>query len=142
MARPTRITVIGAAAFAVLVLLGGFAASAATRVNVGLSQSLRMSVKGSASSVVVSNPTIADVTVVDAHSVIVLGKGYGATQIMVFDMKGRLLLDSVVTVTAPQQDQITLHRGVTANEFTCSPRCEPDSAKSATADAAAQQPPS
>jgi Flp pilus assembly secretin CpaC len=119
-----------AAFLAVLSLLGAAtAAHAASRVTVGINQGLRLSVGGSAANVVVANPAIADVTVVDAHSVIILGKGYGTTQIMVLDSTGRLLMDSIVTVNAPSEGQMTVYRGPTAQQYDCSPRCEADSAK-------------
>lgn len=134
MGRSTRTTLFHATLFhagivTALAVLGVAAASAASRVSVGLSQSVRLAVAGSVANVVVSNPAIADVTVVDGHSVIVIGKGYGATQIMVLDNSGHLLLDSFVTVTAPQDGQMTLFRGVAQHEFNCSPRCEADSNK-------------
>ena len=120
-------------AFALALAAFGIAApaSAASLANVGLNQSLRLPIGGSVANVVVSNPAIADVTVVDGHSVIVVGKGYGTTQIMVLDAVGRLLLDSIVTVTAPPQGQMTLYRGPAPQQFNCSPRCEADSTKPA-----------
>ncbi len=75
MGRTTQVKALRVAGLAVLALLSAAVAQAASRVNVGLSQGVRLMVGGSAASVVVSNPAIADVTVVDAHSIIVLGKG-------------------------------------------------------------------
>ena len=115
---------------AVSLLSAATAAQAASHVNVGINQGLRLPVGGSAANVVIANPAIADVTVVDAHSVIILGKGYGTTQIMVLDSAGRLLMDSIVTVNAPAEGQMTVYRGPAAQQYDCSPRCEADSAKS------------
>ncbi len=56
---------------------------------------------------------------------------------MVMDSTGRLLLDSIVTVTAPPEGQMTLYRGSAPQQFNCSPRCEPDSAKPGAGPAAA-----
>ena len=133
MGRTTRNTVKCTAALAVFLLWGAAVAHAASRVNVGLNQGVRLQVAGAAANVVVSNPTIADVTMVDSHSVIVLGKGYGTTQIMVMDLAGHLLLDSVVTVNAPSEGQMTIYRGGVPQQYNCSPRCEADSAKAAAA---------
>jgi Flp pilus assembly secretin CpaC len=130
MGRATRISLTALAAVAIL--LGADPVAAASRANVGLNQSLRLSVGGSAANVVIGNPAIADVTVVDAHSVIILGKGYGATQIMVLDINGHLLMDTIVTVTAATEGQITLYRGAAPQQFSCAPRCEIDSTKSTT----------
>jgi Flp pilus assembly secretin CpaC len=140
MGFPTRNALIRVAIVAAIALIGA-TADAASRVNVGVNQSLRIGVNGSAANVVVSNTAIADVTVVDAHSVIVQGKGYGSTQVMVFDTTGRLLLDSVVTVTAPPEGQMTLYRGGVAQQYNCSPRCEADSSKSSGGSMAASSAP-
>jgi Flp pilus assembly secretin CpaC len=119
-----------AAILAALGLLSAAAAvHAASRVTVGINQGLRLQVGGSAANVVIANPAIADVTVVDAHSVIILGKGYGTTQIMVLDSTGRLLMDRIVTVNAPAEGQMTVYRGPLAQQYDCSPRCEADGAK-------------
>ena len=137
MGRTPLFTAKRAALLAALSLLSAAtAAQAASHVNVGLNQGLRLQVGGSAANVVIANPAIADVTVVDAHSVIILGKGYGTTQVMVLDSTGRLLMDSIVTVNAPAEGQMTVYRGPLAQQYDCSPRCEVDSAKSAPAAAA------
>jgi Flp pilus assembly secretin CpaC len=126
MRRPARHFLVRTS-LALLVTMSAATVDAATRVSVGVNQSLRMGVAGQAGNVVVGNAAIADVTVVDSHSVIVQGKGYGSTQIMVLDINGRVLLDSIVTVTAPSEGQMTLYRGSTPRQFSCSPRCELDS---------------
>ena len=94
--------------------------STVIRVN----QSRRIVLRGAAANVIVGDPAVADVSVIDAHSVILLGKGYGATDVLVMDRAGRTLLDDHVTVTAPESGVVTLHRGVNAVEYTCSPRCQ------------------
>jgi Flp pilus assembly secretin CpaC len=140
MGFPSRNALIRAAVLAAIALIGA-TADAASRTNVGLNQSLRIGVNGSAANVVISNATVADVTVVDAHSVIVQGKSYGTTQIMVFDTTGRLLLDSVVTVTAPAEGLVTLYRGGVAQQYNCSPRCEADTSRASGGSTAASSAP-
>jgi hypothetical protein len=81
--------------------------------------------------------TLPDVTMIDAHSVIVTGKGYGATQVMVLNHAGRMLLDSRVTVSAPDDGHLTLYRGGAPSEFSCSPRCQALGPKAAAPAAAA-----
>jgi Flp pilus assembly secretin CpaC len=99
-------------------------ALAASVLHVGVSESRRVVLHGSAANVIVADPTVADVAMVDAHSVIVIGRGYGATSVMVLDHSGRTLLDSRVVVSAPEEGRVTLHRGAAAAEFACSPRCQ------------------
>ena len=75
--------------------------------------------------VIVANPTIADVTIIDAHSVVIVGKGFGETEVMVTDHAGRTLLDSNVAVgKAEGGGQVTVYRGVASEDLSCSPRCQ------------------
>jgi Flp pilus assembly secretin CpaC len=135
MGRLTRTAVLAAA-----LLSFGAAAAAASRLDVEINQSRRIGLRGAAANVVVGDPTIADVTMLDAHSVIVTGKGYGSTQVMVMDRAGRMLLDSHVAVRAPDDGRLTLYRGVAASEFSCSPRCEAVGGKAGAPAAAAAAP--
>ena len=98
--------------------------AAADSTVIRLNQSRRIVLRGAAANVIVGDPAVADVSVIDAHSVILLGKGYGATDVLVMDRAGRTLLDDHVMVTAPESGVVTLHRGVNAVEYTCSPRCQ------------------
>jgi hypothetical protein len=114
---------------AILAIL--FASGAATAMaetgstTVHINQSRRILLHGAAASVIVSDPAVADVTMIDAHSVILQGKGYGQTDVLVIDRAGRTLLDDRVLVTAPDSGMVTLHRGVNATDYTCAARCQP-----------------
>ena len=88
------------------------------------SQSRRILLHGAAASVLVGDPAVADVTLLDAHSIILVGKSYGATDVLVLDRDGRTLFDSHVMVTAPDTGVVTIHRGVNTAEYSCSPRCQ------------------
>jgi len=89
-----------------------------------LNQSRRVMLRGTAANVIVSDPAVADVTLFDAHSVILLGKGYGATDVLVMDRAGRTLLDDHIMVAPSDSGVVTLHRGTSAMDYSCSPRCQ------------------
>jgi len=125
MGHVNRARLIRLAALAAVALIG-VTADAASRITVAVNQSLRVAVNGAVANILVSDSSIADVTVVDAHSVIVMGKGFGTAQILVLDGAGHSLLDTAVSVVAPE-GSLTLYRGPTPLQFNCSPRCEMDS---------------
>lgn len=120
--------------------------AAAGGLSLGVNEALRVPLRGAAANIVVVNPQVADVTVIDSHSIIVEGKGLGATQILVTDHAGHMLMDSRVVVGA--NADLTLVTGPTAQgglpsvtEYSCSGRCQTASATttgnaSATADVA------
>ena len=83
----------------------------------------------------VGNPSIADVQVIDARHVLVLGKVFGVTNLIGLDGRGHEIANDVVTVVARAADEVTLDRGTQEMTYACADhRCEPgalptDSAK-------------
>lgn len=107
-------------------LIVGTAAGAAHAANlyVPLDRSVRVSVPGSAASVVIGNPAVADVTVVDSHTLFVSGHGYGATDLTVLDINGRPLISAEVMVAAPNTGHVSVYRGANRTDLACSPGCQ------------------
>jgi Flp pilus assembly secretin CpaC len=136
MGRNTPFLPFRVAILTAVVAAAASPAAAASRLSIGLNQSIRVPLGGFASSVVVANPTIADVTMVDAHSVVIIGKANGSAEVMVLDSGGKTLMDSIVSVSQSgdrtgQDGDVTLFLGSTPHEFVCSPRCAGDSTKQA-----------
>ena len=114
---------LAAAALSLLALAGAAAPAAAAGLAVPLDGAVRLGLRGAAADVIVANPAVADVTVVDERTVVVLGKAHGTTGLMVFDGARRILWDGSITVTAPS-GRITIHRGGEAQQYACLSRCE------------------
>lgn len=113
-----------AAATASLLLAG--AASAQSRLSVGIDQAQRVQLRGPAGSVIVGNPQIADVTVVDANTLYITGKGYGVTEVVAVDPIGRTVFQSEIVVTAGDgAGRVRLWRGAQATEMACAASCSP-----------------
>ena len=91
---------------------------------VPIDHSIRLGVPGSAASVLVGNPAVADVTVVDSHTVFVLGKGYGQTDVVVLDRFGQTLYTGEVTVAAVSGGRVSVYRGPARTDLACAPGCE------------------
>jgi hypothetical protein len=113
MRRHVRILFIALAA----AFVGASATAGADSLTIGLNESRRIPLPGAAATVVVGDPKVADVAMTDSHSVILMGRGYGRTQLIVTDQNGRTLLASEITV--PEHGHVTLFRGLQANEYGC-----------------------
>lgn len=100
------------------------AAFSADGLTVGVNQSRRLILRGTASNVIVSDPSVADVAVLDSHSLLVMGRGYGATDLLVLDHGGRTLYSGEILVSAPEQNRVTLHHGDQSVDYACAPRCQ------------------
>jgi Flp pilus assembly secretin CpaC len=110
--------------FASLFVFGALlvAPVAAKALVVPINHSARVSISGTASSVVVGNAAIADVTVVDSHTVYVTGKAYGATDLVVLDPHGRTLFNGDITVSAAG-GSVSVYRGAVKTSVACDPGC-------------------
>jgi Flp pilus assembly secretin CpaC len=104
----------------------GIALAQSGRINVEIDQAQRVQLRGAAGSVIVGNPEIADVTVVDANTLYITGKGYGVTEVVAVDPIGRTVFQSQVVVTAGDgAGRVRMWRGAQATEMACATSCSP-----------------
>jgi Flp pilus assembly secretin CpaC len=124
MIHPIRLAAVIAAA-AVLAAPAIVAAQSAS-LNVDIDQARRVQLRGAAASVIVGNPQIADVTVVDANTLYITGKGYGVTEVVAVDPIGRTVFQSQIVVTAGDGGgRVRVWRGAAATEMACASSCSP-----------------
>jgi hypothetical protein len=77
------------------------------------------------STVYVGNPMIADITVIDSRHVFVLGKSFGATNIIALDVNGHQVADTPLTVFGRKSNIVTLNLGDQQVTYACAAsRCE------------------
>jgi Flp pilus assembly secretin CpaC len=94
----------------------------ATMITVDQAMILRLSAPAGA--IVVGNPGIADATVMDATTLVITGRSYGTTNLIVLDENGVLLTQELITVL-PATDQVTVYRRSTRETLSCNPICAP-----------------
>lgn len=124
MLRTFKTLAFGSAALAVCVASG--AAQAQSRpLNIEIDHATRVQLRGPAGSVIVANPKIADVTVVDANTLFITGKGYGVTEVIAVDALGRPLFQSQVVVSAGSAGSVRVWRGAQPTEMACGSSCSP-----------------
>lgn len=116
----TLFTAVGAALIA---LLSAHDVRSETLV-VPLDHSTRLQIAGAAQSVVVGNPAVADVTVVDSHTIFVSGRGYGVTDIVVLDGYGRTIYSNEVIVGVAHTGRVSVWRGGDRTDMACAPNCQ------------------
>ncbi len=94
-------------------------------IAVEIDHSLRVQLRGSAASVIVGNPAIADVTIVDSGTLYITGRGYGVSQVTAVDSIGRTLFQGEVVVTAPTTGHVRVWRGASSTDMACASTCAP-----------------
>jgi hypothetical protein len=77
-----------------------------------------------AAAVIVGNPFVADVNVQGGRLLVITGKNYGTTNLIVLDSKGQEIANYKITVKTNGARKVTLHKGVQRHSLSCAPRCE------------------
>ncbi|WP_428573354.1 pilus assembly protein N-terminal domain-containing protein [Roseibium sp.] len=78
-----------------------------------------------ASAVIVGNPFIADVAMFDQNTVVITGKSYGTTNLVILDANNTPIVDEVITVRASEEDVVQVYRKTARATMSCNPVCEP-----------------
>lgn len=114
-----------AVAVASPVLFAAAAAAEDAGVHVMTDRAKVFRIDAPAHTVIVGNPAIADVTMYDRQTVVVTGKLYGSTNLVILDAKGEPIIDEVITVSASSSDVVTVMRNTARTSYSCAPVCEP-----------------
>jgi Flp pilus assembly secretin CpaC len=92
-------------------------------VNVNMARVLRISAP--AATVIVGNPGVADVTIQDPQTLILTGKSYGQTNLIVLDSRGEPVADTLIEVVQMTAGVMTVYQGQSRTTLACAPVCQP-----------------
>ena len=112
-----------AVATALMAPVAAFADSAPVSVKVNMARILR--INAPAATVVVGNPGIADVAIQDPQTLVLTGKSYGQTNLIVLDSQGNPIADTMIEVVQEQAGLVTVYLGDRRTSVTCEPVCQP-----------------
>ena len=73
--------------------------------------------------IIIGNPSIADVTI-QGSQVLLHARSFGQTNVIVLDEQGNQLADYAVTVQAGGSDTVAIFKGGPRQSFVCAPDCE------------------
>ncbi|NWG46285.1 MAG: pilus assembly protein N-terminal domain-containing protein [Alphaproteobacteria bacterium] len=91
---------------------------------VGVDQARGFRLAEVAAAVVVGNPSIADAYVQDGQQLFILGRSFGATNVIALDREGNEIANVNVAVRSGRVNEVTLHRGVMRETLACAAQCE------------------
>ena len=94
-------------------------------IPVDLDQARLIKLPERASTVVIGNPLIADLSIQPGGLAVITGKGYGATNVIVVDKDGAVLAEHTVLVRGPTDPIVVVYRGATRETYSCAPECLP-----------------
>ena len=125
-------TAIGArlltTAFASLALIASLLASPAGAVedmlNVYMNHARVLKLDRPVSKVIVGNSEVADATVADAKTIVLTGRSFGTTNIVILDADGNAIVDERILVSIDEGNTVRVFKQTIRSVLSCTPNCE------------------
>ncbi len=113
--------IAGATAF---IAASALAAHSGAGIEVVMNQAKIVKLSRAADTIVIGNPAIADAAVQDGTTIVLTGKGFGVTNLVVLDETGAPIVDEQVTVTRQTTSSVRIYRRANLQTLSCTPYCE------------------
>ena len=93
------------------------------QIVVHLDEAMVVKLPDRATTVVIGNPLIADLSVQPGGLAVITGKSYGATNFLIMDKSGAVLTEHTVEVQGPTDKIVVVYRGIKRSSYSCTPEC-------------------
>ncbi|WP_295808229.1 pilus assembly protein N-terminal domain-containing protein [uncultured Nitratireductor sp.] len=93
-------------------------------IEVVMNQAKIVKLAREADTIVIGNPEIADAAVQDATTIVLTGKGFGVTNLVVLDIDGQPIVDEQVVVSRQAASSVRIYRRANVQTLSCTPYCE------------------
>ncbi|MBB3998435.1 pilus assembly protein N-terminal domain-containing protein [Aureimonas pseudogalii] len=101
------------------------AGSATGEMQVAVDHARILKIPSPAATVIIGNPSIVDVAIHDSETLVLTGRSYGVTNVVVIGTGGEVVFDDSVTVTTAEDHSVRVYRQASRSTYSCSPQCEP-----------------
>lgn len=120
---------LATAAFMVLsTAASAFAEDAFLRVYMDHARVLRLD--RPVSKVIVGNAAVADATVADAQTIVLTGRNFGTTNLVLLDADGNAIVDERILVSIDEGNTVRVFKQTERSVLSCTPNCEEHASKS------------
>ena len=99
--------------------------AAADPISVVVDRAKVLRISQPADVVIIGNPAIADATIQDSRTLIITGRSYGTTNLIVLDKQGQQITGDLVTVVPSDDQVVTIYRRDKRQTLSCTPNCSP-----------------
>ncbi|MBN7807533.1 Flp pilus assembly protein, secretin CpaC [Agrobacterium rosae] len=76
------------------------------------------------SKVIIGNSKVADATVADATTIVLTGRSFGTTNLVLLDAEGNAIVDERVLVSIDEGNTVRVFRQTARTVLSCTPNCE------------------
>lgn len=101
------------------------ATAADGRLHVSVDHARVLKIDRAAETVIIGNPSIVDVTVHDSTTLVLTGRSYGITNLVILDGDGKSIVDEEVAVQGFEAGTVRVYRQAERTTLACLPTCEP-----------------
>lgn len=122
---PVRRAMLATGALIVLAALLVSAKARASDLVVAYDQSQLLRLPRPVASVIIGNPSIADVAIQGGNLLVVTGKTFGVTNIIALDAERNIIQDQRIVVQRDDVRTVNLTKGGLRQSYSCTPNCSP-----------------
>lgn len=83
------------------------------------------------SKVIVGNSDVADATVADAKTIVLTGRAFGSTNLVLLDADGNAIVDERILVSIDEGNTVRVFKATSRTVLSCTPNCEEHAATGA-----------
>ncbi len=94
-------------------------------IDVSQDQAVAIKLERKAASIIVGNPTLADVVAHDSSHIFVLARMVGTTNVIAVDEFGDVIINKVIHIEPTQTASVNLFKNAERFSHTCRPECGP-----------------
>ena len=76
------------------------------------------------SKVIIGNAGVADITVADPKTIVLTGKAYGTTNLVILDSAGDAIVDERILVSVDEANTLRIYKQTVRTVYSCAPSCE------------------
>lgn len=109
------------ASIGLVLAIGG---AQAAEIEVSVNQAKVLKLTRAADTIIIGNPQIADASVQDATTIVLTGKNFGSTNLVVLDGDGAPIVDQQVVVSRNEAGTLRIYRRAAIQTLSCTPNCE------------------
>lgn len=121
----TSCRLVAVLTFLALPVLAQAADLSAHEMQVAVDRARILKIPSAAATVIIGNPSIVDVAIHDPKTLVLTGRSYGVTNVVVIGTDGEVVFDDNVTVTGSEDHSVRVYRQAMRTTYSCSPQCEP-----------------
>jgi Flp pilus assembly secretin CpaC len=97
----------------------------AEAVIVTIDQAKVLRISRPADTIIIGNPSIADAAIQDSQTLVLTGRSFGVTNIVILDADGEPIVDETIVVQGHETNTVRIYRRAVRETLACSPVCEP-----------------